>query len=156
MKKLLLTLLTIVSLVINFSCSKNDEPGKPADNEPMQTSEFIKLKCQGVEYNFTNPEILNSQIKTLVSFTTNEKRISIFLPLNVAPGTYSITDSPSNLNSYGISLAINAINLDSYATSGSMNITSVTSNNVKGTFSCSIPGTTNPFIVTEGSFNVGN
>ncbi len=153
-KNVLFAFFKIAFLFLLVSCSKSDDSN--SNQPPVSTTEFIKLKCKGVGYNFTNPEILNSLTKSLVAFTPNEKRISIFVPLNVAVGTYSITDTPSNVNSYGISLAINAINLDSSATSGTITINSVTSNNVKGTFSCTIPGTPDAFVVTEGSFNVGN
>ena len=158
MKKHFIKFTLLLLSIICISCSKNDDTKVTPVTDPANivAGEFINLKCNNVQYNFINPEILNSGAKTLNAFTTNEKRISIFLPLTVTAGTYSITDS-SNPNAYALSLAINLINLDAYATAGSITVTSVTSNNVKGTFNCSFPSSGGQnFIVTEGSFNVGN
>jgi hypothetical protein len=154
MKKLVLIPLFSMLFLMISSCSKSDD-AKTAET-PTTSAKFIKLKCNGTQYDFANPEMLNSNARSLLGFTTNEKRITIFVPLNVTPGTYQITDSPSNVNAYQVSLAINALGFDGYATSGSMTITSVSGNNVKGTFACKIPNIGLVFDITEGSFDVGS
>lgn len=152
MKKFVLIPILSMFFLVVASCSKSDD----AKTVETPTAKFIKLKCNGIQYNFTNPEMLNSGAKSLLGYTTNEKRVTLFVPLNVVPGTYSITDSPSNVNAYLVSLEINALGLNGYANSGSMTITSVSGNNVKGTFSCSIPNIGQTFEITEGSFDVGS
>jgi hypothetical protein len=153
MKKLVLIPFFSVLFLVVASCSKSDD-SKSADT-PI--AEFIKFKCNGTQYEFSNPEILRSNEITLKAVTNNEKNITIFLPLNSASGTYPISDAFSNGASTA-SLAIYALGLDGYAKpdSGVVTVSSAVGNNLKGTFNFAVFSTGQTFVISEGSFNVGN
>ncbi len=153
MKKLILVpFLSLLFLVIT-SCSKSDD----AKDVETPSAKSIKFKCNGTQYEFTNPEILRSSEISITALTTNEKRITLFLPLNATTGTYPISDAFSNGNSTA-SLGINAIGLDGYAKadSGNVIVSSAVGNNLKGTFNFTVLSAGQTFLITDGSFDVGN
>ena len=148
---------TLYSLLFLFlaACSKSDDNASNNSNEPNSSAEFIKFKCNGTLYEFSEPEIINSLSKSILAFEPNVKRITLFVPLNVSPGTYPIVNMPSNVNAYGVFINIIPIGLDGSSASGNMIITSVNGSNVKGTFTCTISSNGQNFEITEGSFNAG-
>ncbi|WP_317245662.1 DUF6252 family protein [Flavobacterium amniphilum] len=115
---------------------------------------YLKFKVGGQSYNY-EPQTLTSS-KTLVDGYTGNgntlKRISLWMPNEVTTGTYSITDTPSNLDTYNASYSSEGESIYIDGTSGTITITSVTEDYVKGTFSFSGDNGGTTVNITNGEF----
>ncbi|WP_291119103.1 DUF6252 family protein [Flavobacterium sp. UBA6135] len=138
-------------LVLFAGCSSDDS--KSADNL------FIKFTHNGVQYNFIDPYTSTSLSKNIRYFEGSDDSfvdISLWMPLVSQVGTFVVTDTPSDVESYNASFSLGQdLNLD--ATSGSITITSVSSEYIQGTFTFS--GTSfegEEVVVTNGSFRAYN
>lgn len=151
-----IALLTITSaLFVNCSGSDDDNNNNTNNND---TTFYLKCKVNGVQFTSTDPFVINSLSKsiTAVNDVTNET-VSLYLPLAVANGTYTITDEPSNVDSYNATYT----NFDTDASSdnetGTMTITQVDADVIKGTFSFTgEDGNGGTITVTEGQFRGEN
>ncbi len=154
MKKLLFPILSIFFLSIFSSCNKDEDTSTtPAQ---IAAAQFIKFKCNGVLYEFNNPTVSNSDFKLIKANTGTEKSFELFTILNLIPGTYPIKDTFSD-GSATANISINALGLtNGGATSGELIVTSVTGNNIKGTFNFTFSKNSVVYNVTEGSFDAGN
>jgi major membrane immunogen (membrane-anchored lipoprotein) len=149
-----IALLTITSALF-VNCGGSDDDNNTNNND---TTFYLKCKVNGVQFTSTAPFVINSLSKsiTAVNDVTNET-VSLYLPLAVANGTYTITDEPSNVDSYNGSYT----NFDTDASSdnetGTITITQVDADVIKGTFSFTgEDGNGGTIIVTEGQFRGEN
>lgn len=152
MKKLLFLFLSLIFLSMFTSCNKDN------NTTPTQvsTTQFIKFKCNGIQYEFDNPIVENSSFKVIKATKPNDKSFELYTQVNLPVGTYPIQDSFSG-NVATANISINSIGLSNGgATSGELKVTSVTGNNIKGTFNFAFSKNSIDYNVTEGSFNVGN
>jgi hypothetical protein len=155
MKKVMKSFATALLLgvfVLVSSCSGSD------DNSNNQTTNdlFIKFKYNGVQYNYADPGTINSLSRSISAFEevgNTSRSIVLFMPLEVTTGTFSITDSPSDVNSYSGYFSDGPTDMSFDGTSGTMVITSVTSEYVKGTFNFSAEIDGQIVEVTNGSFS---
>lgn len=144
MKKLF-GLLAVFTLILT-GCS--------SDSEGSESGTYLKFKVNGQSYNY-DPETLIS-LKRLVrgdqGADATYKSISLWMPEEVTEGTYSFTDTPSQLDTFNASYSSEgeAVYID--ATSGTITITSVTDDYVKGTFSFSGDNEGTTVNVTNGEF----
>ncbi|MFC4739230.1 DUF6252 family protein [Flavobacterium ponti] len=160
MKKLkktyFLFIVAISSLLINTSCNSNDDN----DTVPLADTFYIKFKANDVQQNFTDLAIINSLSKAIVGNDENQtKTVVITVPLNVTAGTYTITDEPSNVNSYGILYSSDSESISTINATGTLVITEVNDNKIKGTFNFTAENAeSGPSTITvvEGEFNVEN
>jgi hypothetical protein len=135
------------------SCGGSD------DSSSASTDLFIKFKYNGVQYTFTDPATINSLSKSISGFQevgNSSNGIVLFMPLEVTTGTFSITDSPSDVNSYNGYFTDGVEDFSFDGTSGTIVITSVTSEYVKGTFNFSAEVDGQVVEVTNGSFSAYN
>ncbi|WP_136668685.1 DUF6252 family protein [Flavobacterium sp. H122] len=146
MKKII-GLLAIFTLILS-GCSSD---GDGSDNN---SSTYIKFKVNGQSYNY-EPETIVS-LKTLVDGYTGNgntlKRISLWMPNEVATGTYPITDTPSDVETYNASYSSEGESIYIDGTSGTITITSVTDDYIKGTFSFSGDNEGATVNITNGEF----
>jgi hypothetical protein len=102
--------------------------------------------------------VINSLAKSITGNDADTgKVVTLFTPLDVANGTHSITDEPSNVDSYAGSFS--DFNEDVYTDNetGTMIITEVNADVIKGTFSFTgDDGNGGTITVTEGSFRAEN
>ena len=151
LKKATLLLVLVAFSAISFNCS--------SDSSSSSSSNFyLKCKVNGTLIEFNDPFVINSLSK---SITANDEDtgqvVSLFMPLEVANGTFTITDEPSNVDSYNGSFS--DFNEDVYTDNetGTMTITEVTADVIKGTFSFTgDDGNGGTITVTEGSFRAEN
>lgn len=151
LKKAALLLVLVTVSAISFNCS--------SDSSSSSSSNFyLKCKVNGTWVEFADPMVINSLAKSITGNDADTgKVVTLFTPLDVANGTYTITDEPSNVDSYGGSYS--DFNEDAYTDNetGTMNITEVTADVIKGTFSFTgDDGNGGTITVTEGSFRAEN
>ncbi|WP_130735801.1 DUF6252 family protein [Flavobacterium sp. J27] len=143
-----------------FSCSKND------DNNPPTSENTFFCKLDGTAYNPPNATGLISTITNTLVITgstgSNSQKIQIFLPKDIAVGTYTQFydyNADEFIQMYYSPPNSNDADDDGFATSGELVITQHDVNNkkIKGTFHFvtdpSINGN-NVWNVTEGTFNI--
>lgn len=115
---------------------------------------FIKFTVNGQNYNY-EPETISSN-KTLIQgyagSDTTLKRISLWLPNDVSTGTYSVTDTPSDLDTYNAAYSSEGESINMDATSGTITITSITEDYIVGTFSFSGDNGGSTLTITNGQF----
>ena len=154
MKKSIAVLLLALVSLLTVNCS--------SDGGGSSSSTFyLKCKINGVQFTSTNPSVINSLAKSIVGISDNndtvQETLVLFMPLTVAPGTYTITEEPSNENSYGVSYNNYDTDVASLNASGTMTVTKVTADVIKGTFSFTSPdGDGNIITVTDGTFSAEN
>ncbi|GGD27890.1 hypothetical protein [Flavobacterium orientale] len=144
--------LPLLALLVLFTgCSSDDS--NSSDNL------FIKFTHNGVNYNFVDPFTTTSLSKNIRYFEGSDDTfvdISLWMPLVSEEGTFTITDTPFDVESYNANFSLGQdLNLD--ATAGSITITSVDSEYIQGTFTFS--GTSfegEDVVVTNGSFRAYN
>ena len=144
MKKLF-ALLTVFTLILT-GCS--------SDSEGSETEIYLKFKVNGQNYNF-DPETLTSMKKLVRGDQGGDneyKSISLWMPEEVTEGTYSFSDTPSDLETFNASYSSAGEDIYIDATSGTITITSVTDDYVKGTFSFSGDNEGTTVNVTNGEF----
>lgn len=155
-KTFFLFLVTISSLVIITSCNSDDDNNTP----PVADTFYIKFKANGVQQNFTDIAIVNSLSKAIIGNDENQtKTVVITIPLDATAGTYTITDEPSNVNSYGILYSSDNESISTSNATGTLIITEINDNIIKGTFNFTAENTdSGPATITviEGEFNVEN
>lgn len=82
--------------------------------------------------------------------------MSLYLPLDVTTGTFTITDEPSNVEAYGASYSNFATDESSDNETGTVTITQVDADVIKGTFSFTGTNLGTTYTVTEGEFRAEN
>lgn len=149
-KKAALLLVLVTVSAISFNCS--------SDSGSSSSNFYLKCKVNGTWVEFADPMVINSLAKSITGNDADTgKVVTLFTPLAVSNGTYTITDEPSNVNSYGGSYS--DFNQDEYTDNetGTMTITEVTADVIKGTFSFTgDDGNGGTITVTEGSFRAEN
>ena len=153
MKKVIKSFATALVLGVFMmlsSCGGSD------DSSSASTDLFIKFNYNGVQYNFTDPATINSLSKSISGFQevgNSSNMMVLYMPLEVTTGTFPITYSPSDVNSYNGHFTDGVEDFSFDGTSGTMVITSVTSEYVKGTFNFSAEVDGQIVEVTNGSFS---
>jgi hypothetical protein len=150
-KKASLLLVLLAFSAISFNCS--------SDSSSSSSSNFyLKCKVNGTWVEFTDPFVINSLAKSITGNDSESgKVVTLFTPLNVATGTFTITDEPSNVDSFAGSYS--DFNGDVYTDNetGTMSITEVNADVIKGTFTFTgDDGNGGTITVTEGSFRAEN
>ena len=128
-KKAAMLITLFAASAISFNCSSSDDGGSSSNF-------YLKCKVNGMLIEFTDPMVINSLAKSITANDENTGQVvSLFTPLNVTTGTHTITDEPSNVDSFGGSFS--DFNADEYTSdeSGTLIITEVNADVIKGTFS---------------------
>lgn len=145
------TFLAVFFIAITaVSCSDDEIP-------PLFIDELgdvhMKFLYNGTTYNSPNPLTFNLGNKTIdatYGSGSNQRRITLFMPLNPTVGTHFMTE-PLNNDSYG-AYFISGSTVDMVSDSGTMTITHVTDDYVKGTFTFSGQNGAVTVSITNGSF----
>lgn len=150
-KKAAMLIVLLAVSAVSFNCS--------SDSDSSSSSNFyLKCKVNGTWVEFADPMVINSLAKSITGNDADTgKAVILFTPLDVANGTFSITDEPSNVDSYAGSYS--DFNGDVYSDNetGTMIITEVNADVIKGTFSFTgDDGNGGTITVTEGSFRAEN
>ena len=152
-KKSIAVLLVVVTAALSVNCSSSSDSSS-------SSSFYIKCKVNGVQFTSSDPFVINSLSKAISGQSDNEasqELVTLYMPLNVAVGTYTITDEPSNENSYGASYSNFDTDVSTINASGTMKITEVTADVIKGTFSFTSPDSEGGTItISEGTFRADN
>jgi Family of unknown function (DUF6252) len=150
-KKIAMLLVMVTASAISFNCSSSDDSSSSSNF-------YLKCKVNGTLVEFTDPMVINSLAKSITGNDADTgKMVTLFTPLTVGTGTFTITDEPSNENSYAGSYS--DFNGDIYSDNetGTMTITEVNADVIKGTFSFTgEDGNGGTITVTEGSFRAEN
>jgi len=150
-KKAAMLILLVAASVVSFNCSSSDDGGSSSNF-------YLKCKVNGTLVEFTDPMVINSLAKSITGNDADTGQVvTLFTPLSVTNGTHTITDEPSNVNSYGGSYS--DFNADEYTSdeTGTLIITEVNADVIKGTFSFTgDDGNGGTISVTEGSFRAEN
>ncbi len=150
-RKAAMLMLVVIAGAISFNCSSSDDGGSSSNF-------YLKCKVNGTWVEFADPMVINSLAKSISGNDADTgKMVVLFTPLSVTNGTHTITDEPSNENSYGGSYS--DFTEDDYTDNetGTMTITEVTADVIKGTFSFTgEDGNGGTITVTEGSFRAEN
>lgn len=148
--RLLMVLLIVMTTV---SCENSETPSL-SDATPQ--GPHIKYRYNGTDYILADPITDNTTNKKIDAFDgigNSLNSVTLYMPLDVAPGTYFITPNPSDDDSYGAYFVLGSNGIDILAESGIITITSVTPDTVQGTFSFSGMNGSVPVNVTHGSFS---
>jgi hypothetical protein len=148
-KKIMLLVAVVVTSSLFVNCS--------GDSSSSSGSFYLKCKVDGVLLECTNPDVINTLAKSISGTNaTTGKSIFLTLPLGVTTGTHTVTDEPSNVNSYGANYAdFSGDNLTNNET-GFITITSVSADVIKGTFAFTGNNSGTDIVVTEGEFRAEN
>jgi len=150
-KKAAMLILLVAASAVSFNCSSSDDGGSSSNF-------YLKCKVNGTLVEFTDPMVINSLAKSITGNDADTGQVvTLFTPLSVTNGTHTITDEPSNVNSYGGSYS--DFNADEYTSdeTGTLIITEVNADVIKGTFSFTgDDGNGGTISVTEGSFRAEN
>jgi hypothetical protein len=152
-KKSIAMLVLVVAASLSVNCSSDS-------NGSGDSGFYLRCKINGVQFESSDPFVINSLAKSITAQSDNanvQETLTLWTPLAVTVGTHSITDEPSNVDSYGASYS-NFDTDDSAPTpSGTMTITEVNADVIKGTFSFTSPNSNGGTItVTEGTFRAAN
>lgn len=148
LKKLFVLVVLVMASSLFVNCSSNNS---------SSSSYYLKCKVNGTLVQFDDPYVINSMSKSLTaSSESNGKVISLYFPLGVTTGTFSITDEPSNVNAYGGTYS--DFKNDEYSANeiGTVTITEVNANVIKGTFSFTGVNNNVTYTITEGEFKAEN
>ena len=155
--KSLKKLVVLVVLVVFSSLLVNCSSDSSSNNGGSSTDTFyLKFKVNGTAVDFQDPSVINSLSKALNGYTTNEKSLTLYFPLNVTTGTFTITDEPSNVDVYGVNYVNFANDESSDNETGSVTITQVDANVIKGTFSFTGVNNGVTYTISEGEFRAEN
>jgi hypothetical protein len=149
-KKIMLLVAVVVTSSLFVNCSSDSSS---SDNNTF----YLRCKVDGVLIEFTDPMVINSLAKSISGTNaTTGKSIFLTLPLNVGTGTHTITDEPSNVDSYNGSYS--DFNGDNYTDNetGTITITSVNADVIQGTFAFTGDNSGTNIVVTEGKFRAEN
>ncbi len=158
MKKLASLVIVLFSLALT-SCSSDDSSSTvpPVIDEPQVEQLHIKFKLNNDQYSFEPSTLLSLQRNIMGESYVNDvfKGISLWMPVTPTVGTHPITDAtPTDANIaslYNVEVWIADTRYP--ADAGSMIITEVSTEFVKGTFTCSgTDETGQPFTIINGSF----
>ncbi|WP_298136281.1 DUF6252 family protein [Flavobacterium sp.] len=150
LKKLTVLLVLVLTSSLLVNCSSDGDGGSSSDTF------YLKYKINGTLVEVSDPEVINSLSKSLTGFTTNGKSLTLYFPLDVATGTYSITDEPSNVDAYGASYSDFETEVASDNETGTVTVTQVNADVIKGTFSFVGTNEGATYTVTEGEFRAEN
>jgi hypothetical protein len=132
------------------SCSSSSNGGSSTSGT------YIKFKVNGTQSNMTTPNTITSLMASISGAETVGQSIrSIFftIPKNATVGAHSITDaSGSDLTAYSADYMFGDVSVT--ATSGTFTITSIGSQYMEGTFSCTGEDAGVNYAITEGTFRV--
>lgn len=151
LKKAVLLFTLVTFSAVSFNCS--------SDSSDSSSSNFyLKCKVNGTWVEFADPMVINSLAKSITGSNAQTSQVvTLFTPLNVPTGTHTITDEPSNVDSYAGSFSDFNEEVYSDNETGTMIITEVNANVIKGTFSFTgDDGNGGTITVTEGSFRAEN
>ena len=153
LKKLVLLAVMVISSCLLVNCSSDS-----SSNNGGGTSGtfYLKFKVNGTSVAFQNPDVINSLSKAINGYTTSEKSLTLYLPLNVTTGSYTITHEPSNENSYGASYVDFANDESSDNETGTLIVTEVNADVIKGTFSFTGTNQGTTYSITDGEFRAEN
>ncbi len=156
-KKSIAVLLLVTVGLLTTNCSSSDSGGGNGGGGSF----YLKCKVNGVQFTCTDPMVINSLAKTITAISDNndshQELVSLWLPLNAGVGTHTITEEPSNVDSYGASYTDFDNDRATVDASGTMTITEVNADVIKGTFSFTSPdGDGNTITVTNGTFRTEN
>ncbi|WNM17985.1 DUF6252 family protein [Flavobacterium capsici] len=152
-KSMAIVVLAIVA-TLSVNCSSD------SSSSSSDSGFYLKCKINGVQFVSTDPYVINSLSKSITAQSDNEniqETVSLYMPLTVATGTYTITEEPSNVDSYGAGYSNFDTDVSSQEAAGTLTITQVTADVIKGTFSFTSPDFDgNTITVTEGTFRAEN
>jgi ABC-type Fe3+-hydroxamate transport system substrate-binding protein len=151
LKKITVLLILVLTSSLFVNCS-SDSNGSNNDSNSF----YLKFKINGEQVTFADPTVINSLSKSITGFTTNGKSMSLYLPLDVTTGTFTITDEPSNVEAYGASYSDFANDESSDNETGTLTITQVDADVIKGIFSFTGTNLGTTYTVTEGEFRAEN
>jgi hypothetical protein len=146
------TILIVLAITgaISINCS--------SDSSSSSSTFYLKCKVDGNWVEFADPMVINSLAKSITGNDSETgKVVTLFTPLAVTNGTYSITDEPSNADSFAGSYSNFNENVYTDNETGTMIITEVNADVIRGTFSFTgDDGNGGTITVTEGSFRAEN
>lgn len=152
-KKVIAVILLVATASLTTNCSSS------SDGDGGNATFYLKCKINGVQFTSSDPFVINSLAKSLTAQSdgTAQETVSLFMPLDVAVGTYTITEEPSNVDSFGGSYSNFDTEVSTQDASGTMTITEVTADVIKGTFSFTSPDFDgNTISITNGTFRAEN
>lgn len=156
LKKIMFLAVAIFALALSSSCSSNDDPDIPKEEETI-TGDFIKFKYKGTEYKF-DPAISESGAVNIYGSTGMDntyKKVSLWMPNNFTVGSHPVIYDLSQLETtYQASFTFAPGINNASATSGTINITTKTASKVEGTFTLNGTSGQETFAVTDGSFSI--
>jgi len=144
-------LLLIAFVFTTVSCSDSESP--TLDGVPSGL--FIKFRSGGTDYLIQNPttfDLSNKKIDGLQGSGSDLVSITLYMPLDPTLGTHFMTDSPSDDDSYGAYFTLGNGTVDILSNAGIITITSITADQISGTFSFSGLNGSAVVEVTNGSF----
>ncbi|OYU81161.1 MAG: hypothetical protein CFE23_05170 [Flavobacterium sp. BFFFF1] len=101
------------------------------------------------------PQSSTIEIISVGAADVNDNAITVSMRSNVVAGTYAIIGDNFATDKVQINYTDGASGDEAYATSGSVTISSITADQVKGTFNTTISVNGIPYLITEGAFDVG-
>jgi len=143
--------LFVVMATVSCENSESPEIGPTIIGEP-----HIAYRYNSTDYVLIDPiteNTTNKKIDAYIGDGTTLNRVTLYMPLDVNPGTYFITPNPSDDESYGAYMVLASNGIDILADSGIIKITSVDEDTIEGTFSFSGMNGSVPVNVTQGTFS---
>lgn len=149
--------LAVVLLVVmtTVSCENTDSP-ELANDGNTPSGPHIKYKYNGNVYILPEPtteNTTNKKIDCFIGSGTTLNRVTLYMPLDVIPGTYFLTPNPSDDDTYGAYLILASNGIDVLADSGIITITNVTDDIVEGTFQFTAMNGSQTVNITHGTFS---
>ncbi len=147
--------IAVVFLLVMTTVSCEDTESPELSNNAIPQGLHIQYRYNGNDYFLPDPVTINSTNKEIDAFSGSGSainRVTLYMPLDVVPGTYFITPNPSDPDTFGAYLLIASNGIDILADSGIITVTSVTADTIQGTFSFSGMNGSLPINITHGSF----
>ncbi|MBF4517162.1 hypothetical protein IRZ71_12435 [Flavobacterium sp. ANB] len=157
LQKFMFLAVAFFALALSSSCSSDDAPDTPKEEETVITGDFIKFKYKGTEYKF-DPVISVSGALNIYGSTGIDdtyKKVSLWMPTAFTVGSHPVVYDLSSLGTtYQASFTFAPGINNASATSGTINITAKTDTKIEGTFTLNGTSGQETFAVTEGSFRI--
>lgn len=156
MKNLLILTVLFVAFAINSGCKKEEKK----EETPVETTKYnFNFKLNGTQYD------VNAIVRVLVnnrySIHWDTSMVGVFTNIDLdlfsnIPGTYTVTDSPTQPNHayFKLNEQINSVQTEYTGTSGTVVLTEVLDNKWTGTFSLKATETFSgtEYNITDGKF----
>ena len=153
LKKSIAILVIVLAATFSVNCSSDS-------SSSTDSGYYLRCKINGVQFTSTDPFVINSLSKSLTAQSDDQsiqQTLSLYMPLGVAVGTFTIVEEPSNVDVYGASYSNFTTDVSTTDAAGSMTITQVNADVIKGAFSFTSPDSAGGTItVTEGTFRAEN